>query len=210
MAIREKKRNMSMADPIHDWQGLTEVIEAKNTAAQDLRYQLSYADALNILRFVDHAPNVRELRITLNGFQIEVMRDAGDRPAPAHNGASVAAVAASPPAAPKPVAPPSPAAAPAPQNAAPAVDAVAGAAAVRSPIVGVFYRAPSPGAPPFVERGSPVEEETVVGIIEVMKVMNSIKAGVKGVVAEICVENEELVQFDQTLLYVAPGDQASS
>lgn len=196
-----------MADPVHDWQGLTEVIEARNATAKDLQYELSYADALNILRFVDHAPNVRELRITLNGFKIEVMRDAGDLPARA-------------PASPRAAVDPAPVLAPAPVVATPkpavvtpsssprSSDASPDVAAVRSPIVGTFYCAPSPGAPPFVERGSHVDEDTVIGIIEVMKVMNTIKAGVKGVVEEICVNNEELVQFDQTLLYVSPGNPA--
>jgi len=200
-----------MADPVHDWQGLTEVIETRDGAPNDLRYELSYADALNILRFVDHAPNVRELRIALNGFRIEVTRDAGDGPAtaPAPSRAPVASVLPSAPvaAASKPVAAtPPPAASPSPQNSESSPDL----AAVRSPIVGVFYCAPSPGAPPFVEPGTAVDEDTVVGIIEVMKVMNSIKAGVKGVVEEICVKNEELVQFDQTLLYVSLSNQAAS
>ena len=65
---------------------------------------------------------------------------------------------------------------------------------IRPPIMGTFYRAPKPGAAPFVEIGSQVEAETVVGIIETMKLMNSVYAGAHGTVSEICVANGELVE----------------
>lgn len=80
-----------------------------------------------------------------------------------------------------------------------------GLAEVASPLLGIFYRAPKPGEPPFVEVGSKVTEDTVVGIIEVMKLMNSVCAGVKGEVVEILAENEALVEFDEILLRVRPG-----
>jgi acetyl-CoA carboxylase biotin carboxyl carrier protein len=76
---------------------------------------------------------------------------------------------------------------------------------VASPLLGIFYRAPKPGEPPFIEVGSKVAEDTVVGIIEVMKLMNSVCAGVKGEVVEILAENEALVEFDEILLRVRPG-----
>ena len=76
---------------------------------------------------------------------------------------------------------------------------------VVSPLLGIFYRAPKPGEPPFVEVGSKVEEDTVIGIIEVMKLMNSVRAGVKGQVVEILAENGALVEFDEILLRVRPG-----
>ena len=69
-------------------------------------------------------------------------------------------------------------------------------------MLGVFYRAPKPGEPPFVEVGSEVEEDTIIGIIEVMKLMNTVRAGVRGEVAEILAENGTLVEFDETLLRV--------
>ena len=75
---------------------------------------------------------------------------------------------------------------------------------VLAPIVGTFYRSPQPGAPPFVEVGSRVEPDTVVAIIEVMKLMSSVPAGVAGEVVEICVANGELVQPGQCLLRVRP------
>lgn len=80
-----------------------------------------------------------------------------------------------------------------------------GLAEVASPLLGIFYRAPKPGEPPFVEVGSKVVEDTVVGIIEVMKLMNSVRAGVKGEVVEILAENEALVEYDEILLRVRPG-----
>jgi acetyl-CoA carboxylase biotin carboxyl carrier protein len=71
-----------------------------------------------------------------------------------------------------------------------------------SPMVGTFYRAGAPDAGPFVDVGVEVNEETVVGIIEAMKVMNEIKAEVKGVIVEVVAENGKPVQFGQTLFRV--------
>ena len=76
--------------------------------------------------------------------------------------------------------------------------------AVRAPMVGTFYRSPSPGAPPFVEAGSKVEPGTVVGIIEVMKLMNQVEAGVRGVVKEVLVGNAEPVEHGQALMLIDP------
>src|SRR2546423_9887653 len=71
-----------------------------------------------------------------------------------------------------------------------------------SPMVGTFYRAGSPDAPAFVDVGKEVSEETVVCIIDAMKVMNEIKAETKGVIAEIVAENGKPVQFGQVLFRV--------
>jgi acetyl-CoA carboxylase biotin carboxyl carrier protein len=76
--------------------------------------------------------------------------------------------------------------------------------AVRAPLTGTFYHAPTPGAPPFVEVGTRVEPETVVGIVESMKLMNSIPAGVAGTVAEICAGNAELVEEGAVLIRIEP------
>lgn len=75
---------------------------------------------------------------------------------------------------------------------------------VPSPLLGIFHRAPKPGAPPFVEVGSGVEEQTVIGIIEVMKLMNSVHAGVKGEVVEILIDNGSPVEYGQILMRVRP------
>ena len=71
-----------------------------------------------------------------------------------------------------------------------------------SPMVGTFYRASSPEAPPYVDVGHEVSEETVVCIIEAMKVMNEVKAETKGVIAEIVAESGKPVQFGQVLFRV--------
>jgi len=73
---------------------------------------------------------------------------------------------------------------------------------VLSPLLGTFYRAPKPGAPPFVDIGSIVEENTVVAIIEVMKLMNTVRAGVRGTVTEILLTDGALAEYDQPLLRV--------
>jgi len=87
---------------------------------------------------------------------------------------------------------------PTPPPPAPAPDT----ADIKSPMVGTFYRAPSPDAAPFVEIGTEVHPDTVVCIIEAMKVMNEIKAEVKGVITEILVENAKAVEFNQPLFRV--------
>jgi acetyl-CoA carboxylase biotin carboxyl carrier protein len=73
-----------------------------------------------------------------------------------------------------------------------------------APMLGVFYRAPAPGAPPFVEVGAHVEETTVVCLIEVMKMMNAVPAGVAGTVVEVCAANAEAVEYGETLFRVEP------
>src|SRR5262245_56478211 len=75
---------------------------------------------------------------------------------------------------------------------------------VTAPMIGTFYRAPSPGEPPFVDIGAQVEPGTVVCIIEVMKMMNAITAGTTGTVAEILVENGEPVEYGTPLFRVQP------
>jgi acetyl-CoA carboxylase biotin carboxyl carrier protein len=99
-----------------------------------------------------------------------------------------------------------PAAAP---SAAPAAAPAAPAPAtnlkdIPSPMVGTFYGSPSPDAQPFVKVGMDVDENTVVCIIEAMKVMNEIKADVRGTIAEIVAENGKPVQFGQALYRIVP------
>jgi acetyl-CoA carboxylase biotin carboxyl carrier protein len=73
---------------------------------------------------------------------------------------------------------------------------------VRAPLPGTFYRAPRPGAAPFVDVGSRVSADTVIGIVETMKLMNSVHAGVSGTVAEFCVQNAEFAAHGSTLLRI--------
>jgi len=104
--------------------------------------------------------------------------------------------------------------APAPVTSGPASRAAAPAASVHvapapavlrgdevtAPLLGTFYRAPKPGAPPFVDVGSVVEPDTVIAIIEVMKLMNTVRAGRAGRVTELLVDDGALVEYGQPLL----------
>jgi acetyl-CoA carboxylase biotin carboxyl carrier protein len=124
-----------------------------------------------------------------DGFKLKLQKGAGEQTvftAPAI-AAPVAAAPAAAPAAP-----------------APAPEAQPGGALkdILSPMVGTFYRAGSPESPPFADVGKQVSEETVVCIIEAMKVMNEIKAEVTGVIAEVVAENGKPVQFGQVLFRV--------
>jgi acetyl-CoA carboxylase biotin carboxyl carrier protein len=76
---------------------------------------------------------------------------------------------------------------------------------IKSPMIGTFYRAPSPESAPYVEIGTEVNPETVVCIIEAMKVMNEIKAEAKGVVTQVMVENAKPVEFGQPLFKIRPS-----
>ena len=76
---------------------------------------------------------------------------------------------------------------------------------VKSPMIGTFYRAPSPEAASYVEMGTEISPESVVCIIEAMKVMNEIKAEVKGIITQVLVENGKPVEFGQPLFKVRPA-----
>jgi acetyl-CoA carboxylase biotin carboxyl carrier protein len=80
----------------------------------------------------------------------------------------------------------------------------AGLVTVVAPLPGTFYRAPRPGAAPFVEVGDEVGEDTVVAIVETMKLMNSVHAGTRGRVARICLENAELAAQGTALMLIEP------
>jgi biotin carboxyl carrier protein len=92
------------------------------------------------------------------------------------------------------------AAEPAPEQ--PAKPAAAAEGSITAPMPGTFYRAEGPGMEPFVEVGTRVEPDTVVCIIEIMKMMNSVPAGVSGTIAEICAEDAEQVTEGATLFRV--------
>ncbi|MGA2240967.1 MAG: acetyl-CoA carboxylase biotin carboxyl carrier protein [Verrucomicrobiota bacterium] len=91
-----------------------------------------------------------------------------------------------------------------PQIVAPPILAT-GEVEVKSPMIGTFYRAPSPEAASYVEIGTEISPESVVCIIEAMKVMNEIKAEVKGVITQVLVENAKPVEFGQPLFKVRPA-----
>ena len=108
------------------------------------------------------------------------------------------------PAAPVATTPTAPQAAPQQAASAQAAEPAENLIEVKSPMVGTFYTAPSPDSDPFVTTGARVGEDTVVCIVEAMKVMNEIKAECSGTIAEICVKNAQPVEFGQVLFRVRP------
>jgi acetyl-CoA carboxylase biotin carboxyl carrier protein len=88
---------------------------------------------------------------------------------------------------------------------APRAAVAEGLVAVHPPLLGTFYRAPKPGAPPYVDVGDKVQEETVVGVIETMKMMTPVHAGVRGTVVEFRAVNGEFAGADAVLLVVDPA-----
>lgn len=76
---------------------------------------------------------------------------------------------------------------------------------IKAPLLGIFYRSPKPGAPPFVEVGDYVTEDDTVCLIEVMKLFNTVKAETKGRIIRICAENNQMVEYNQTLYLIDPA-----
>lgn len=143
-------------------------------------------DALEILQLVEADPTLRTLSLKIGPYEIELERE----PVPTTEPAA--------PAEPEP-----------PEPAAPAEPAALDGAGtddepVTTSIAGVFYRAPSPGEPPFVSVGDRVEAGQTVGIIEVMKLMNTVPTPVTGVVTAIPAENGQLVEFGAVVVRVRP------
>jgi acetyl-CoA carboxylase biotin carboxyl carrier protein len=95
-----------------------------------------------------------------------------------------------------------------PENTAPAEQD--GFISIKAPTLGIFYRSPKPGAPPFIEVGSFVQETDTVCLLEVMKLFNAVKAGVRGRVVKICAENTQMVEYNQTLFLLHPEETPES
>jgi len=179
---------------------------------KEITYSLTYKEMLEILKIMDESP-CQELRLELEGFKLEIIKGKE----PSHPSGGVSPGPASP-------APPSvllPGGMKAREEQAAKTDKkeeIPGAGApavgetskvsgteVNSPLTGTFYRAPAPGARPFVEVGDEVEAGEQVGIVEIMKLMNSIKSPVKGIVRQILAENETMVKMGQTLMIIEPA-----
>ena len=148
---------------------------------------LTHEDVQEILRLLDSSP-YDELHIQTARFKLSLRRAGGGWTQETQTAARHEAPAAQPQiksaAAPK----------------AEAEPLEAGVVALHPPLPGTFYRAPKPGAAPFVEVGSKVEPDTVVCIIETMKLMNSVPAGIRGTVVEICAENGEFVDQSRMVM----------
>jgi acetyl-CoA carboxylase biotin carboxyl carrier protein len=173
---------------------------------------LTHEDVEEILRLLDATP-VDEFELETGHFKLTLRRSAAgagrwtqehqtggaaNMLAAAGSGPTLTTPAAAPAAAPVTAA--APVAAPT-AGAAPAAD---GQLEIRAPLVGSFYRAPKPGAAPFVEIGSSVGPDTVVAIIETMKLMNSVYAGAAGRVSEICIGDGGFVEQHQVLMRLDP------
>jgi acetyl-CoA carboxylase biotin carboxyl carrier protein len=173
---------------------------------------LSDDDVREILRLIDES-QLDELRIETPDLKLHVLRGARATAAPEAQPAAERAPRAAEPAqsgqrAASPDATPEPAASPAtasPDAAAAATAAGDGALTIEAPMLGTFYRAPEPGAEPFVDVGTRVEPGTVVCLIEVMKMMNSVQAGVAGTIVEVCADNAEVVEHGDPLFRLEPA-----
>jgi acetyl-CoA carboxylase biotin carboxyl carrier protein len=164
--------------------------------------ELTEDDVLHILKLIDESKfdyfqlEVGELKITVSkGDPIPLASSPRSAPVSQSPGAAVVEPPKATPAS------------PAPQSAAPNIDAKAAAEGllpITAPILGTFYVAPEPGAPPFVQIGTAITEDTTVGLIEVMKVFNSVRANVKGTVTQVVAQNGQFVEYGQTLFLVKP------
>jgi acetyl-CoA carboxylase biotin carboxyl carrier protein len=159
---------------------------------------LTAQDVAEITRLLEES-EFDELHLEQDGLKLTLRRSAV-----ASAPAVVATQAASPPPA---MAPGAAATHQEPGSQFPRAAADPTVADVTAPLVGIFYRAARPGAPPYVEIGATVEEDTIVGIIEVMKLMNAVRAEVTGTVREILVQDGAVVEYGQVLLRVARGAQ---
>ena len=158
----------------------------------------TYDDLLAIARLVEAGSRFTEFRLRSGDIEVEVRR--------AH-GVAQPVTSAQPPASVQPAQPVESAPRAVAAPAAPGVtipDLPPGTHVIKSPMVGTFYRASGPGEKPFVEPGAKVQPDTIVCIIEVMKLMNSVEAGVKGTVTHVFVENAAMVEFGQPLVAIRP------
>lgn len=145
--------------------------------------KLTAADIAEIARLLDES-KFASLDLQMGDFRVRIRRDGSGWSAPASE------------------APLQVEAAPAPAPAVSTGGPAAGETDVRAPLLGNFYSAPRPGDPPFVEVGGTVTEDTTIGIIEVMKLMNPIRAGVSGTVTAILAANGTSVEEGQPLIRV--------
>ena len=157
---------------------------------------LTAADVAEIMRLLEQS-SFDELNLEMEGIKLRLRRGAGVERADAA-AVPTSAVASAPTLSPAPVG--TAAAARAGPEASVAEDP--NIQDVVAPLLGTFYRSPKPGAPPFVEVGATVTEDTVVAIIEVMKLMNTVRAGVRGTVVEILPVDGALVEYGEPLLRV--------
>lgn len=174
-------------------------------------------DLKSLLKWANLSDDIQELQIKYGDVELAMSRTPGglNRPAPAPVPAQEAVPAAAPAqeaapeAAPAPAAEPESKPAPAQEEAPKEEPQTSGEPSaegetVKAPMVGTFYAAPKPGADPFVKVGDEVEVGQVLGIVEVMKLMNNIESKVAGTVKEILVDNEDAVEHGQPIMVIQP------
>jgi acetyl-CoA carboxylase biotin carboxyl carrier protein len=145
--------------------------------------QLTYEDVLRIVELIKTTTHFSEFRLKVGDIEVSLRRANGAAPPPQKEDKA------------------------SPEKPGPSTQARSfepGLHLVRAPMVGTFYHAPQPGAAPYVEVGKSVRPDTQVGIIEVMKLMNAIHAGVSGIVREIVAENAAAVQYGDVLIVIEP------
>jgi acetyl-CoA carboxylase biotin carboxyl carrier protein len=159
---------------------------------------LSHDDVERIIGLLD-CSHFDELTLEMDGVKLALRRHGAS---PSHSAALLAASAVTPiaPVSAQQQVAPVPAA-----GLAPAAAAVSGLLDVKAPMLGTFYRAPKPGTQPFVQVGSKVGPDDPIGIIEVMKLMNAIPAGLHGEIIEVLAQDGEMVEYDQVLMRVRPA-----
>jgi acetyl-CoA carboxylase biotin carboxyl carrier protein len=150
--------------------------------------QLTYEDLVRLVELIKSTSQFSEFRLKVGEIEVSLRRSNGAaRPQPRPTPASIAVPGADEP-----------------KAATDEVQFAPGLHLVRAPMVGTFYRASAPGAAPYVAVGQQVEPDSTMCIIEVMKLMNSIEAGARGVVREILVENACAVEHGQVLMVIEP------
>lgn len=160
---------------------------------------LTHKDVQDIIKIIDGAEHLNEIELALGGFRLHIVRNpAGNSSASSLHAAPLPRQAQAAPAKITPAAA---------TGLISTADVVVpeGVIAIRAPMLGTFYRAPAPNEKPFVEVGQQVNADDTVCMIEVMKLFNSIRAGVNGTVTNILVENGGLVEFNQVLIHIAPS-----
>lgn len=180
--------------------------DAAEASPESGRIMLDLEFLRGLIDAVDSS-GIDSIEINRAGTKIRIAKT--PPPAPlAAGAAAISPIVAAPALAPAPVAHPAlaaPAAAAGNSAPAPAAAPASNLAEVKSPMVGTFYRAPAPEAPPYVEVGSTVKKGQTLCILEAMKLMNELECEVDGVVREILVENSDPVEYGQVLFRIDPA-----
>lgn len=159
----------------------------------ELSYQLTYRDAVELLRAVRESESCEEMTIEIGDMKLRVARRLERTPAApqvrSHGRAPAVDTSAESSRS---------------HPTAPAASAGQGLQSVVAPMLGTFYRAPAPGEPPCVKEGDVIGAEHTIGLIEVMKLFTPITSGVAGRVAKVLVDDATLVEYHQPLVLIEP------